>query len=246
MKGIILSGDSGSRLHPLTLATPKQLLPIFDNPMVYYAIETLVNAGIKEILIITTQEHQPLFKKSLGNGSQFGAKLSYACQDAPEGIAQAITIGAEFIGNEHVCLITGDTIIVGDTFNAQLLKAIKAADKSANATIFTDHCYDEGQYGKVVVNRQGKAESIVGKSDSQLDLSIAGIYVFPKDVVECVKQIQPSERNLFEITDVNRIFNDKNKLQVQLINKDCQWLDTNTFDSLVKASLTVQKQKLNK
>ena len=242
MKAIILSGDSGSRLHPLTLAIPKQLLPIYDKPMVYYPIEMLVKVGITDILLITSEEDQTLFKRALGDGSQFGATLSYACQKAPEGVAQAITIGRDCIGNDHVILITGDTIIVGESFAAQLQKAIKAAEKSANATVFATIDDDENQYGKVITNRQGKVEDIVGKSSGSLDLAIAGVYVFPNDVVECVKQIQPSERNRFEITDVNRIFKDRNKLQLQRINRDCQWLDTNTFDNLLKCSQIIQKQ----
>lgn len=242
MKAIILSGDSGSRLHPLTLAIPKQLLPIYDKPMVYYPIEMLVKVGIIDILIITSEENQTLFKRALGDGSQFGATLSYACQKAPEGVAQAITIGRNFIGNDHVILITGDTIIVGKSFAAQLQKAIKAAEKSANATVFATIDNDENQYGKVITNRQGKVEDIVGKSSGSLDLAIAGVYVFPNVVVECVKQIQPSERNRFEITDVNRIFNDRNKLQLQRINRDCQWLDTNTFDNLLRCAQIIQKQ----
>lgn len=177
----------------------------------------------------------------MGDGSQFGAVLSYACQKTPEGIAQAITIGRDFIGNDHVILITGDTIIVGECFIVQLQKAIKAAEKSANATVFATIDDDENQYGKVITNRQGKVEDIVGKSSGCLDLAIAGVYVFPNDVVECVKQIQPSERNRFEITDVNRIFNDRNKLQLQRINRDCQWLDTNTFDNLLRCAQIIQK-----
>lgn len=242
MKGIILSGDSGMRLHPLAIAIPKQLLPIYDKPMVFRPIELLVKAGITEILIITSEEDHTLFKRALRDGSQFGATFSYACQKAPEGIAQAITIGREFIGNDHLTLITGDTIIVGESFIAQLQKAIKAVEKSGNATVFATTDDDENQYGKVITNRQGKVEDIVGKSSGCLDLAIAGVYVFPNDVVECVKQIQPSERNRFEITDVNRIFNDRNKLQLQRINRDCQWLDTNTFDNLLRCAQIIQKQ----
>lgn len=201
MKAIILSGDSGSRLHPLTLATPKQLLPIYDKPMVYYPIELLVKRGISDILIITSEEDQTLFKRTLGGGSQFEATLSFACQ-----------------------------------------KAIKAAEKSANATVFATIDDDENQYGKVITNSRGKVEDIVGKSSGSLDLAIAGVYVFPNVVVECVKQDQPSERNRFEITDVNRIFNDRNKLQLQRINSDCQWLNTNTFDNLLRCAQIIQKQ----
>lgn len=214
MKGIILSGDSGSRLYPLTVAIPKQLLQLYDKPMAFYAIDLLVKSGITDILIITSPEHQDLFKKTLGDGILFGAKFTYACQYSPEGIAQAISIGEDFIGNEHICLITGDTVILGDLFIQQLHKAYKTAEKSGNATIFTDRSNDDLQYGRVVVSAQGKAKDIVGKSHSPLDLSIAGIYVFPREVVECVKNLCKSERNLFEITDVNKIFNDKHKLQI--------------------------------
>lgn len=242
MKGIILSGDSGTRLNPLTLAIPKQLLPIYDKSMVYYPIELLVKADITDILIITSEENQTLFKCTLGAGSKLGATVTYDCQKSPDGIAQAITIGRNFIGNDHVCLITGDTIIVGESFTVQLQKDIKAAEKSANATVFATIADDENQYGKVITNRQGKVEDIVGKSSRCLDLSIAGVYVFPNDVVDCVKQIRPSERNRFEITDVNRIFYDRNKLQLQRINRDCQWLDTNTFDNLLRCAQIIQKQ----
>ena len=244
MKGIILAGDSGTRLNALTVAIPKQLLPLYDKPMVFYAIDLLVQSGVKDILIITSPEHQYLFKKTLGDGSLFGANFSYDIQYLPEGIAQAISIGAGFINHDHICLITGDTVILGESFIQQLHKAYKTAEKSGNATIFTDRSNDEIQYGRVVVSAQGKAKDIVGKSNSPLDLSIAGIYVFPKEVVECVKNIYKSERNLFEITDVNKIFNDKHKLQVQVINNKCQWLDTNSFDSLLYCAQIIKKARL--
>ena len=236
MKGIVLSGDSGSRLYPLTLGIPKQLLPIYDKPMIYYPIETLVKAGISEILVITTSVQQPAFKGYLGDGSALNCKITYANQDEPKGIAEALAIGENFIGNDAVCLITGDTIISGDTLSQQLHKAFKAAEKSGNATIFVSKDIDADQYGKVIGNK-----TVVGESDDYYYKSITGLYVFPKGAAEKVGMLEPSERGLLEITAVSQLYQEDNKLQIQELTQNCEWLDTNTFDSLVKCNIFMQK-----
>lgn len=236
MKGIVLSGDSGTRLYPLTLGIPKQLLPIYDKPMIYYPIETLVKAGISEILVITTSAQQPSFKGYLVDGSSLNCKITYAVQDEPKGIAEALVIGKEFVGNDAVCLITGDTIIYGVTLSQQLHKAFKAVEKSGNATIFVSKDTDADQYGKVISDKR-----IVGESDDYYYKSITGLYVFPKGAAEKVGLIEPSERGLLEITALSQLYQEKNKLQIQELTQDCEWLDTNTFDSLVKCNTFMQK-----
>lgn len=236
MKGIVLSGDSGSRLYPLTLGIPKQLLPIYDKPMIYYPIETLVKAGISEILVITTSAQQSAFKGYLGDGSALNCKITYANQDEPKGIAEALVIGKDFIGNDAVCLITGDTIITGETLSLQLQKAFKAVEKSGNATIFVSKDTDADQYGKVVRNK-----TIVGESNDYYYKSITGLYVFPIRAAEKVSLIEPSERGLLEITAVSQLYQELNKLQIQELTSDSEWLDTNTFDSLVKCNTFMQK-----
>lgn len=242
MKGIILAGDSGTSLHPLTLGVPKQLLPIYDKPMVYYPLQTLVQSGVDEILIITSKEAQGLFLRTLGNGESFGVHLSYACQEKPEGIAQAIMIGHDFIGDDAVCLITGDTIIVGDGLQNALLKAYKAAEKSGNATIFVDKDYDPDQYGMVVFGDKENSTEITGVSSKPNYYSIIGLYVFPNSVLKHIFSIEKSERERYEITSVSQIFNRQNKLQIQKLSPSCTWLDTSTFDSLLSCSLKVQKR----
>ena len=236
MKGIILSGDSGTRLYPLTLGIPKQLLPIYDKPMIYYPIDTLVKAGISEILVITTSLQQPAFKGYLADDSSLNCKLAYAVQDEPKGIAEALVIGKEFIGNDAVCLITGDTIIYGETLSQQLHKAFKAVEKSGNATIFVSKDTDADQYGKVISDKR-----IVGESNDYYYKSITGLYVFPKGAVEKVGLIEPSERGLLEITALSQLYQEDNKLQIQELTQDCEWLDTNTLDSLVKCNTFMQK-----
>lgn len=241
MKGIILAGDSGTRLHPLTLGVPKQLLPLYDKPMIYYALMTLVNSGVKEILVVTTKEDQRLFQRALGNGEAFGAKLSYECQDVPEGVAQAIMIGQDFIGNDAVCLVTGDTIIVGESLQSDLSKAYKAAEKSGNATIFVDKDFDPNQYGMVVLGDKGKTIDIIGVTDKPNYYSITGLCVFPNSVLKHVFEIEKSERQRYEITSVSQIFNQQNKLQIQKLSSDCTWLDTSTFDGILNGCLFMQK-----
>ncbi len=241
MKGIILAGDSGSRLHLLTLGVPKQLLPIYDKPMIYYPIDTLVQSGINEILIITTAVHQSLFQKTLGDGSRFNAKFQYAIQEKASGIAQAINIASDFIGKDSVCLITGDMIIAGDGVKNHISKAIRAVEKSGNATIFVENKNYPDQYGRVVMNRDRKIESIVGVTNTNDYYSIASFYVFPNTVLKVAKEIAPSERGRYEITDVNKRFFEECKLQVQVLDSKCIWFDTNTIDNIHKCSLYFSK-----
>lgn len=237
MKGIVLSGDSGSRLHPLTLSIPKQFLPIYDKQMIYYPIETLVKAGVSYILVITTSEQQLAFKNYLGDGAPLNCQISYAVQYEPKGIAKALIIGKDFIGNDDVCLITGDTIISGNSISLQLSKVFRAVEKCGNAAIFVSQDTDEDQYGKVMGN-----SAIVGDSEDRKFKSIAGLYVFPKSVVNKVGQVALSERGLLEITSVTQLYQAENKLQIQQLSSDCQWLDTNTFDSLIKCNILMQKR----
>ena len=236
MKGIILAGDSGSRLYPLTLGIPKQLIPIYDKPMIYYPIDILVKAGITELLVITTELQQPLFRKAIGDGDLFGCKITYAIQNAPNGIADAINIAADFIGKDGVCLITGDTIIDGPDFSEQIKKSVRAVRKSGNATIFVENKNYPDQYGRVVMNRDRKIESIVGVTNTNDYYSIASFYVFPNTVLKVAKEIVPSERGRYEITDVNKFFFDKCKLQVQVLDSNCIWFDTNSIDNMQKCS----------
>ena len=237
MKGIVLAGDTGTRLHPLTLGVPKQLLPIYDKPMIYYPIETLVQSGIRDILIITTVEHYTLFQKALGDGTRFEAKFQYAIQEEANGIAQAINIASNFIGKDSVCLITGDMIIAGDGVKNHISKAIRAVEKSGNATIFVENKNYPDQYGRVVMNRDRKIESIVGVTNTNDYYSIASFYVFPNTVLKVAKEIVPSERGRYEITDVNKFFFDKCKLQVQVLDSNCIWFDTNSIDNMQKCSI---------
>ena len=233
MKGIILAGDSGSRLFPLTLGIPKQLFPIYDKPMIYYPIETLVQSGIHDILIITTKEYQRLFQNTLGDGNLFDAKFQYAIQEHANGIAQAINIATEFIGKDNVCLITGDMIIAGDGVKNHIAKAIRAVEKSGNATIFVENKSYPGQYGRVVLGTDKKIERIEGETDAQYFYSIASFYVFPNSVIKYANNIELSERGRYEITDVNKKFFEDCKLQVQVLDSKCTWFDTNTFDNLL-------------
>lgn len=241
MKGIILAGDAGSRLEPLTLGVPKQLLPIYDKPMVYYPLEHLVHSGIKEILIITTKAHQEAFMRALGDGTYFGVHLSYACQEAPEGVAQAIMIAQDFINNDSLCLITGDTIILGSRLKDIMTRAYKAADKSGQATFFVDKDYDPSQYGMVVLGQRGKVSEIIGVTQKPNYYSITGLYVFPNSVLRHVFEIDKSERERYEITSVGELFYKKNKLLIQKLPSDCTWLDTTSFDSILTSSQYIQK-----
>ena len=243
MKGIILAGDSDSRLHPLTLGIPKQLLPIYDKPMIYYPIDILVKAGITEMLVITTEEYQVLFRKAIGDGEQFGCKVAYAIQNEPNGIADAINIAADFIGKDGVCLITGDTIIDGPDFSEQIKKSVRAVRKSGNATIFVENKTYDDQYGRVVMDKDRKPLSIEGDMDTNYYYSIASLYVFPSKLVDIAKEIMPSERGRYEITDVNKRFFEECKLQVQVLDSKCIWFDTNTYDNILKCSNYMKHKK---
>lgn len=243
MKGIILAGDSGTNLYPLTKGIPKQLLPIYDKPMIYYPIQTLVDANIRDILIITTRAHQPLFKSVLGKGEFFDARFDYAVQEEPNGIAQAITIAKDFIEADNFCLVTGDTIIVGPSMTKNLEKAFRSVCKSGNATIFIEDKTYPNQYGKVVLNNEGKTIEIVGDEGINYYYSISSIYIFPNNAVNRVNEINFSERGRKEITDLNKLFFKESKLQVRLLDKNCKWFDTNTFDNLLKCSEYMSKIK---
>lgn len=245
MKGIILAGDSGLRLNPLTLGIPKQLIPIYDKPMIYYPIDILVKAGITELLVVTTEVQQPLFRKAIGDGDLFGCKITYAIQNAPNGIADAINIATDFIGKDGVCLITGDTIIDGPDFGEQIKKSIRAVKKSGNATIFVENKTYEDQYGRVVMDKDRKPLSIMGDMDASHYYSIASLYVFPNKVMDIAKEIMPSERGRYEITDVNKRFFEESKLQVQVLDSKCIWFDTNSFDNIVKCGNYMKQKQFN-
>lgn len=242
-KGIILAGDSGDRLHPLTLGIPKQLLPLYDKPMIYYPIELLVGVGVKDILIITSQQHASTFILALGDGSAFGARFTYAVQPKPDGAAQAFMIGEDFLENEPVCFITGDCIIFGKDRNIKLQKAMRAAKNSGQASIFVCRDRDPNQYGVVTLDSEGKCLTIEGKSTKSLYYSITGLYVFPKGVADYAKIIEKSDRGRLEATSLNKTYFEKNKLQVQVLGDDFLWFDTNSFDSLQVINNYIQKMK---
>lgn len=241
MKGIILAGDSGCKLEPLTRGVPKQLLPIYDRPMIYYPIETLVDAGITDILIITSPQYTANFTSALGDGSTFGAHFTFAQQMKPEGSAQAFTIGEDFLAKEPVCMITGDCIILGKDRAAKLKKAIRAASKSGQATIFVIRDNDPSQYGIAKLDEKGKCKDVNGQTSYNSKYSITGLYVFPKGVANYAKIIEKSDRGRFEVTAMQKLFLDANKLQAQTLGNDYLWLDTNTVDNLLKASNYIQK-----
>ena len=243
MKGIILAGESGQRLHPLTLGVPKQLLPIYDKPMIYYPIETLVGADIKDILIITSPQYSANFISALGDGSTFGARFSYSVQSSPDGAAQAFTIAEEYLDKSPVCMITGDCIIIGDDRDEKLRKAIRAARNSGQATIFISKEYDPYQYGVARLDQKGRCEVIKDTADNRRDYSITGLYVFPKGVTEFAKFVEKSERGRYEITSLNQIYLQENKLQAQILGDNYKWFDTNNFDNLLLASNYIKNKK---
>lgn len=221
-------------------------MPVYDKPMIYYPIDTLVQAGIEDILIITTAEQQPIFQKALGDGSRFNAHFTYAVQDEPKGIAQAISIGKEFISKESVCLITGDMIIDGENVSERIKKAIRAVKKSGNATIFVENRTYPDQYGQVIMNREWKVEDIVGTSEQVHYLSIASFYVFPNSVIKHACSIDYSERGRLEITDVNKRFFEECKLQVQVLDSKCIWLDTNSIENIWRCGEYMRKKSIKK
>lgn len=236
MKGIILAGSSGNKLKPVTLGIPKQLIPIYDRPMIYFPIELLVKSGITDLLVITPRNYQHLFKNSLGDGAMFGASITYSIQEEPEGIAQAICLGKDFLGSDGFCLITGDTVIEVSNSCELIKKAIRTAEKSGNATIFVENKTYPDQYGKVVISKDGKVQEIVGDDGLSYYYSIASLYIFPNNAIKLAQTLTKSERGLLEITDLNKKFFENCKLQVRILDKDCIWFDTNTFENILKCS----------
>jgi len=236
--GIILAGGSGSRLHPLTMGVSKQLMPVYDKPMIYYPLSVLMLAGIRDVLIITTPEDQSSFQKLLGNGERFGVNIQYAVQPSPDGLAQAFIIGEQFIGNRNVSLVLGDNIFFGQHFSDKLIQAV---DVQKGATVFGYHVTDPERFGVVEFDSEGKALSIEEKPKApKSNYAVTGLYFYDNDVVSIAKSIQPSPRGELEITDVNQSYLDKGELNVAMLGRGFAWLDTGTHDSLLDAGQFVQ------
>lgn len=236
MKGIILAGGSGTRLYPLTRVTSKQLLPIYDKPMIYYPLAVLMNAGIRDILIISTPQDTPRFESLLGDGKELGISLSYAVQPSPDGLAQAFIIGEKFIGDDTVAMVLGDNIFAGHGLKKRLRKAVESA-KDGNATIFGYYVDDPERFGIVEFDKTGKAISIEEKPEKpKSNYCVTGLYFYDNKVVEYAKNLKPSKRGELEITDLNRIYLEKGNLNVELLGQGFTWLDTGTHESLVEAT----------
>lgn len=237
MKGIILAGGSGTRLYPLTRVTSKQLLPVYDKPMIFYPISTLMLAGIRDILIISTPHDLPNFEKLLGDGSEFGVHFEYKVQEVPNGLAQAFVLGEEFIGNDNVCLVLGDNIFYGNHFGRMLRSAVRNADENGRATVFGKYVNDPERFGIAEFDENGAVISLEEKpTNPKSNYAVVGLYFYDNRVVQYAKQLKPSARGEYEITDLNRIYLEKGDLDCQVLGRGFSWIDTGTIESMAEAT----------